>query len=257
MTVVGIAMVRDEADIVGITVGNMVEQCDHVIVADNRSSDDTRAILDEMPVTVIDDPVVGYYQAEKMTALAQRARSAFGATWVVPFDADEWWWSPEGRIADVLEATVDSGFWIAEADLYDHVATADDPADDNPVTRIGWRRNKKGALPKIAARPHTDLEIHMGNHGASYDEPVASVGGLLEVRHFPYRSPEQFVTKARNGAEAYAASDLPEHFGNHWRDYGRLLDAHGPEALHEVFTTWFYSAHPADDPSLVYDPVTP
>ena len=96
-------MVKDEADIVAATVAHMCGQVDAVIVADNNSTDGTRDILDGLPVTVVDDPDPAYYQSRKMTALAGRARVEFDATWVIPFDADEWWYSPHGRIADVLE----------------------------------------------------------------------------------------------------------------------------------------------------------
>ena len=245
-------MVRDEDDIVGATVAHMCGQVDAVIVADNLSSDGTRAILDALPVTVVDDLEPGYYQSQKMTALALRARLEFGAEWVVPFDADEWWFSLQGRIADVLDGLAPS--WaIATAELYDHVPTAADPAEGSPVERIGWRRTTPAPLPKVACRTGADLVIHQGNHGAGYDAPAPVIGGLLQVRHFPYRSAEQFVRKARNGAAAYAATDLDEDTGRHWREYGRLADAHGDEALHDVFRRWFWSADPRAD-GLIYDP---
>jgi hypothetical protein len=75
------------------------------------------------------------------------------------------------------------------------------------------------------------------------------VTGELEVRHYPYRSPEQMIRKARNGAAAYAATDLPETVGQHWRDYGRLTD----EQIGEVFRRYFWSADPEAD-GLVHDP---
>lgn len=251
MTVVAVSMVRDEADIVAATVAHMCGQVDAVIVADNNSTDGTRDILDDLPVTVIDDPDPAYYQSRKMTALAERARTEFGADWVVPFDADEWWYSPFGRIADVLEA---QSCWVAGADLYDHVATGHDPDLEDPTKRIGWRRRDAAPLQKVACRPGPDLTIEQGNHDATYDVPADRIDGLLVVRHFPYRSPEQMARKARNGAEAYAATDLPEDAGAHWRAYHQLMVAHGDEAIHDVFRMWFWTADPTTDPTLIYDP---
>lgn len=240
--VVGITMVRDEEDIVAFTVLNMLEQCDAVLVADNGSTDRTRSELDGIAylgdLTVIDDPEVGYFQGRKMSTLAARA-ARMGADWVVPFDADEIWYSPFGRIADVLTDRPEA---IATAELYDHVATAEDPAHPNPVRRIGWRRTHPAPLQKVAVRPSLPVTIHQGNHGASF--PAGQVDGLLVVRHFPYRSPEQTARKVRNGAAAYAATDLPEDMGDHWRGWGRILSEHGEEAIHDMFRKWHWRADP-------------
>lgn len=253
MIVVGVAMVRDEADIVASTVGHMLTQVDHVIVADNRSVDGTRDILEWLGVIVVDDPEVGYFQSAKMTRLAGMARSELGADWVVPFDADEWWTSPHGRVGDVLGRL--DGWQVATADLFDHVATgADDPEENDPTVRIRWRRRTPAPLPKVACRTGEDLTINQGNHSAAYSAPHFEIGGFLEVRHFPYRSAEQFARKAMNGAEAYAATDLPAELGRHWREYGRLAETGGVEALHDVFRRWFWVPDPHTDPNLVEDP---
>jgi len=104
----------------------------------------------------------------------------------------------------------------------------------------------------VAVRAREGLTIHQGNHGASFegvDHPL-TVTGQLEVRHYPYRSPEQMIRKARNGAAAYAAADLDPSVGAHWRQYGTLSDAQ----LTEVFYEYFWSASPEAD-GLVFDPV--
>ncbi len=255
MTVVGISMVRDEADIIHPTVSNMLEQVDHVIVADNGSIDGTRDVLEHLGVDLIlDDTELGYYQSRKMTMLARLATREFDATHVVPFDADEWWYSPHGRVADVIEAHAD---WpVIAADLYDHVATGTDRDELDPTKRIGWRRVAPAPLPKVACLAAEDLSIDQGNHGATYDAPAPVLTGMLEIRHFPYRSPEQFARKALNGAQAYAATNLPLDMGQHWREYGRLAEENGPEVLHDVFRRWFWTADPASDPGLIFDPIT-
>lgn len=249
MTVWGIARVKDEADVIAATVQHMLGEVDCVLVEDNDSSDGTREILERLSGTLIvqGDDEVAYYQAAHMSRLAVQA-AEHGAEFVIPFDADEIWYSPFGRVGDVLLDHPEA--LIATAEMHDHVATGADPEGD-PVTRMGWRRRSPGELPKVACRPNPPVRIHQGNHGADYGD---TLHGLLQVRHFPYRSEAQFERKVRNGAAAYAATDLPEHEGEHWRGYGRILDEGGPEALAEVFRKWFWVAEPQTQPELIYDP---
>lgn len=247
MSTWAVAMVKDEADIIAFTVKRMLAQVDHVLVADNGSTDGTLEILESLPISVIPDPEPGYYQSEKMSRLAHTALIA-GAEWVVPFDADEVHIQVEtgrGRLADNLAALPDEVL-ISEAMLFDHVATGRDPEIENPLRRLKWRRAAPAPLRKAACRAREDLVIHQGNHGASYPGVAhpPTVTNLVEVRHFPYRSPEQFEKKVRNGAAAYAATNLSQDTGAHWRGYGRILKEQGPEALAEVFYKWFYREDP-------------
>lgn len=253
MSTFGIAVVRDEADCITGTLRHIADEVDQLIVADNGSTDGTRDILDDLssklPLTVIDDPDPAYYQSRKMSALAERAAGQ-GATWIVPFDADEIWYARGGRLREVLPALPPAN--VATAALTNHYSTAVDPAESDPFRRMTWRAREPLALPKVAFRWEPDATIHQGNHGVTLPLGQTAVAAL-EIRHFPYRSATQFVVKARNGAAAYRATDLPETEGAHWRTYGDILDRRGEEGLAEVYRTHFWYLSPTDS-GLVLDP---
>lgn len=214
-----VGIVRDEADIVGTVVANLIAQgVERVVVADNGSTDGTGAVLArcarDMPVTVLADRLVGYYQAEKTTLLARAAARA-GAGWVLPFDADEVWRAPGSTLADWLTAC-DAA--VVQAPVYNHLPTEDDAvAVVDPVARLRWRKEAPNRLHKVVFRAHPRARLEQGNHGVA--RRGRRVPGL-EVRHYPYRSFEQFVRKVRQGSAAYAATDLPAEMGKHWRGLG-------------------------------------
>jgi hypothetical protein len=259
MSVAAVMLVRDEADIVAHTISHLLDHVDHVYVADNRSTDGTDAILHSFhmrsAVTVLDDPEIGYWQSKKTTALAQRALGD-GHDWVIPCDADERWEVPPGahwpegaRLSDYLSG-VALDVQIVRGAIVNHVPTRADPKDPNPHVRIGWRQPEPQALGKVACRAHPDLTIHAGNHGADYGSmPALTVGGL-RIRHYPWRTPDQYLRKIRNGQEAYAATDLPPDIGTHWR----MWEGHDDDAIRDWFWTWGFEKTPPGRHGLVYDP---
>jgi glycosyltransferase involved in cell wall biosynthesis len=251
VTTIAVSTVRNAADVVGPVVRHMLTQVDAVIVADNLSDDGTRDIVDALGCEVVDDLEPAHWQGRKMTSLAHKARLEYGADWVVPFDSDEIWYSPFGTIREVCDQAAGE-FTVLTADLYDHVPTdEDDPQQPDPTVRIGWRRRMPNPLHKVAARVLHTLTIHEGNHGADFGPFEArELPGRLIVRHYPYRSPEQFIAKARMGSAALALTTLPEHIGQHWRDYGRLTD----DQLRDVFAEHFFAVDPQRRDDLIFDP---
>lgn len=238
-------MVRNEADILPTIVRHLLaEGLDHLIIADNNSTDRTREWLgdyaaDGAPLTVVDDTEVAYFQGRKMTSLAHQAGD-MGADWIVPFDADELWYSPFGPLAGVLEGAREPIQW--SEGLYHVPHPEDDPNESDPVRRMRHRRAGRNCpQSKVAFRYRPDVVVHQGNHGVERDGDRCA--GLVAFREFQYRSFEHFVRKVRHGKVAYDATDLPADCGIHWRRLGALSDE-------ELESEWLaYLATPTE-----YDP---
>lgn len=257
--VVAVTMMRDEADVAAGTLSHIADEVDAIIVADNRSIDGTRDILAKLaadlpvPVTVLDDLDPAYYQSAKMTALAERAAEQYGGDlWILPMDADEIWYSPLGRIRDVLR---DLRVNVCQAALYNHFRTALDGPEADPFWSMVWRTAEPAGLGKVAFRWRPGARVEQGNHDVHLPNDLlyGVRSTALQLRHFPYRSEGQFVTKARNGAEAYALTDLPADMGAHWRAYGEMLTRYGEDYVVGVFREHFYYRSPTDQ-GLIRDP---
>jgi hypothetical protein len=252
-------MVRDEADVIAGTLAHMADEVDALYVADNRSIDGTRDLLAKaaadlpVPLTVLDDLDPAYYQADKMTALANRVAGEYdGDLWIVTFDADEIWYSPHGPIREVL---ADVRVNVCQAALYNHFRTSLDVKDPDPFRSMVWRTGEPAELGKVAFRWRPGARIEQGNHDVTlpHDLTHGLRSQVLELRHFPYRSGAQFITKAANGAEAYRLTDLPADMGAHWRAYGEMLERYGPDYLLGVFNQHFHHSSPIDM-GMVEDP---
>lgn len=214
-TVWAITMVRNEIDVLPMVLDHLERQgVDHVLVADNGSTDGTLELLEDRAadgrLLLAHDTEPAFYQAAKVTRLAQAARRA-GAGWVVPFDADELWFAAHGLLgdhlraqrADVLGARLFNGF---------------------PTSAGGWAMDPTAGLGKVAFRSHPLAAVGSGNHRV--DRPGPRLEGAhapLRVAHLPWRSFEQFAAKLRQGARAYQLTTGLVG-GDHWRDLGGLGD---------------------------------
>lgn len=237
--VIGLAMVRNEEDVVHHVVRHMLNQdLDLVVVADNLSTDNTGAMLDAMEdhrLIVVDDDDPAYRQSEKMTALAEGW--AEPGDWIVPFDADELWCMSNGKtlgdgLREVTSDAVSGLSWV-------HVPQDSDVSQVCPFSSMPWRVSTPEAWPKAAFRWRVASDyIEQGNHWTRGPLPEA-----IDIRHFQYRSYDHLVTKVKAGAAALAAANLPANSGEHWR---RLSSMAGTE-----LEAW-WDAYVRQD--LVWDP---
>lgn len=204
-------MVKNEGDILRETVRNLRDQgVDYILVADNGSSDDTARILHEEGVIVVDDPIVPYWQAQKMAHLI-RVAVRHGAAWVVPFDADELWKGQDGRtVADTLRSMTGT---VAEAEWWDFVPLAEN-SSDLVAERFPWHLPQPDRQSKQAFRANWLARVTLGNHTAFVPHPSAARN--LRIAHYRARSVEQMLRKARDGADASRKAGLSERSLPQW-----------------------------------------
>ncbi|MGB4136468.1 MAG: glycosyltransferase family 2 protein [Microbacterium sp.] len=242
----GIAMVKNEADVLARTIEHLFAQgVDRMLVVDNGSDDHTPELLQELahrhPIDIGTDAEVGYFQSHKMSALAEHARRA-GADWVIPFDADEFWFAPDATVADFLRTSTGTR---VEAELFNVFPTRAHPVLDGLGGEVRFDM-RPHLLRKVAAQTHPLLWIGMGNHLAL--RPGDSSGGLRVV-HLPWRSEEQLMRKLRQGAAAYRTTGI-DTLGGHWKSLGEADD----ERLHAL---WQGLLDGRTDPALGWHPVGP
>jgi hypothetical protein len=228
-------MVRDEGDVIEMTIRHLLDQgIDRVLVADNLSRDDTRSILDRIArsdgrVHVVDDNEPAYFQAAKMTRLARAAARA-GADWVVPFDADELWFADGCSVAERLRsiAAAENGSTVGtvRAALFDTIPTGGSAPDlSSAICVLDSTPTPPG---KVAIRAHRLMGVVVGNHGA---KRVGEVVGGLRIAHLQYRSEAQVERKARQGLEAVRLAGAPDYVGVHWAAMADLT----PDAVAAVW----------------------
>jgi len=217
--VVGVSMMHNEEDVAPYVVRHMLDECDAVIVGDHRSTDRTREILAGIGGRRL--TVLSISGSFRQAPIINRIASRYGRVeWIVPFDADEWWTSPHGRIADVLRGSGEQAATAVAWDLIPH--PDDDEADPNPFTRIR-RRTFVPGWEKVAFRPGVGRSLVTGSHRLRRG-PVGA-RGLLEIAHVPYRSFDQMARKVRHGKMALEEAREPFRRGGHWRTLGGKTDA--------------------------------
>ncbi len=244
----GVSVVRDELDVLPLVIDHLFAQgVAHVLIADNRSKDGTREFLTELAardarVHVALDEEPAHHQSEKMTWLAHHAWRA-GADWIVPFDADEFWFAPGRRLAEALGA---SSAGIVHAHFHHMVPVEPGPSD---LVSAEFILDATGSRPgKVALRAHPLAEIGPGNHTAS------RVGGEavgLAIAHAQYRSPTQVARKMRQGhAAAQLTGEDLSWFSPHWASGAALSDP-------EILEVWDNISHGRPDPRIDYRAVGP
>lgn len=237
MKVILTLLCRNEADIIASTVEfHLRRGVDLIIATDNGSTDDTVAILERYQrqgvLRLLQEPSHTHDQALWVSRMSRLAAVEHGADWVIPCDADEFWWPRSGSFQTEL-AQVPEDQMALQVDRFNFLppppeAPSGTPFHQRQILRERQSLNSLGdPLPgKVCHRAHAAMTVSDGNHGAFLDGdlvPSPAHPGI-EILHFPVRSYEQLERKIRDGAEALARNTrIAPEVGLTWR---RLYSEH-------------------------------
>ncbi|MGI4802712.1 MAG: glycosyltransferase family 2 protein [Janthinobacterium lividum] len=232
-SIAALLMVRNEEHIVATCIGHLLNtlRVDRVYVTDNGSTDGTpdilRRIASRTDRVVLASDAGDFRQGEIITALARRA-AADGFTWLLPTDADEFFWFQPGHslatlcrrdgiggyrleMCNFLQARPIRRDWPGALGL---MAVAAIPSGTLPTdaARVG-----AGTLPfvcityptKLLLRATPALTIAFGGPDAA-----GTAGPLVpttdaEILHAPLRAFDRLHRRAEAGRRSYVTTPEP------------------------------------------------
>lgn len=208
MKIVAVSTVWNEADIVGTTFAHLRDEgVDDIYVALRPSQDDTAAILAGLECRVWEDRDEYHMQRQWATALAERAYED-GADWVLAVDADEFWYSPQGKIREVLAAQPDD-VGVLVARMFQH-------------HDVEYRELEPKPLGKVAFRARPGVIVADGNHNVA-NVPGRVEWGVLNLRELQFRSFEHFCRKVKERNLTLDPAHPPEaRAGAHMTQFARM-----------------------------------
>jgi hypothetical protein len=202
---------RDEADVVDAQIAfHLSAGVDFVIATDHRSGDGTTEILEryagEGYLQLIREEQDEMREGDWATRMSRLAATDFAADWVIPSDADEFWWPRGGSLKEVLES-VPARYGVVRALLRQFVPRPDDGSffAERLTTRLSGSApiNDPNSLfrPNLKAihRADPNVTLSAGAHTLLNTRLVPLRGWYpIEFLHFPIRSFEQCDRKYAN-----------------------------------------------------------
>ena len=209
MRIVGVAIARNEEDVVEASVRHNLRHLDALLVVDHASTDATSGILaslaaEGLPIEVTRDDTLGALPASYEPALVRRALEG-GADLVIPLGADEFIRLPS---REAFERHV-RGAGAPDRFLVPQQTFAPDFASDGDIaTRLRHARRRtveptgagRVASTRHASFDRTDAGSAGGRSAAGNSAPGAAVeASLAAIARVPVRSVEQHISRVAIG----------------------------------------------------------
>lgn len=212
-------------------------------VVDNGSTDGTTELLEHErrvhgDVRWTSEPD-RFSQSELTTEIAAEAFAA-GSDWILPIDADEFWWIADGSLQGALRSARGVGAIICEVDNFvQHRSVIDELASSLktmtysavPLGTIETAQElvEAGKIafvesaypPKQILRASRRLVIGIGNHSAGNVAGSRERSSTIRVLHAPIRSPAALHRRAALGRQFEEHCPDPG-LGWHVRRWARL-----------------------------------
>ena len=237
-------MVRNEVDVIEFCIEHHLAQgLDYIFICDNGSTDGTLEYLQNKSET--DERVVLYkepgefHQQSIINHLSALAYSN-GCEWVVPFDADEIWFSDETlkvNLSKIAEPSVkiklqdfiqSSSIISPKTDTYASVnwRLPDDSKQIDLSDVINGKNSmiENPSFYKYIIRTSSDLDISPGAHEFTGQEKTYYEGNKFKAYHIPIRSYKALETKAEQGQRLIDAG-YNEWHGWHLQRYAKIQEA--------------------------------
>lgn len=279
--VAGLAMVRNEADIIEAFVRYNLKVLDELIIVLHSPLDETTEIVEKLraeglPVVIKHNRELGFDKAEWMNKVARELLQSKRVDFLFMLDADEFIKCPSRAYLDDAIAAIPAGA-TAAVKWESYVPSSDDDSTErNVLKRIQHRVAdeinrvcKVTVCKRFADDPA--LSIADGNHAVvrGRGEHLRPVPHVLfrgiSLAHFPVRSESQLVSKALIGVWSRWVEngrvDKSMLISNHWLRFYQELTAPGHVAKRELgdFAVNYDATTPtslvAETSKLIHDPL--
>jgi FkbM family methyltransferase len=241
-------LVRDEVDILRENLWFHLHQgIDFFVIMDNGSVDGSREIAAEFErmgcAYVIDEPEHNKQQGKWVTRMAHVARENFGADWLIPNDADEFWVAASGNLKNELRESDCNVIRVQRRQMVPYLEQVSDaryrfwhnciqvtdplPFDSSHLA-IDIPMDESVLLypcgPKILCRTEGLVSILHGNHDVEIEDKRVKESEEIVNYHYPVRTYAQFRQKVENHGSAYERNtELSFPTSWHLRRWYRIL----------------------------------